>query len=174
MECAGSTLSADENSEAVPNSVRGAKDSHYEDKVALCLSESRRALSPRGRLILTFHNNDLYAWRALSQALIRARFDIVALAMVAAENSADHSKRGKHSFLSDLVIECRPRQMRRRRPWKLAVQGVASNAERKNLEAIGLSLAECVNRREGDIEVLFDQHMNRLKARKRLIHRGGT
>lgn len=173
MECAGKVSTADECHEAVANSLRGATSSHYEDKVAACLSESRRTLSPRGRLILTFHNKDLHAWQALANALRRAKFEIVALATVAAENAADHSKRGKESFLSDLVIECRPRQSRKRRPWKLTIQGAATHPERKNLEAIGLALTEYVNRGKGEIEVLFDSHMKRLKARKRLIHRGG-
>jgi putative DNA methylase len=162
-----------ESEEAVPNSVRGATTKHYEDKVAACLTESRRALSSEGRLVLTFHNKDLNAWEALAQALLRASFDVVALATVAAENSADHSKRGKQSFLSDLVIECRPKRAKRRRSWRLEVHGVTSSPQRRNLETIGLALAECVNRREGDLEALFDTHFKRLKLRQRLIRRGG-
>ena len=162
-----------ESEEAVPNTVRGATTKHYEDKVAACLRESRRALAPDGRLVLTFHNKDMNAWEALAQALARASFEVVALAAVAAENSADHSKRGKESFLSDLVIECRPRRGKRRRSWRLEFHGVTRSPERKNLEAVGLALAERVNRGEGNLEGLFEQHIERLKVRIVLIRRGG-
>ena len=161
-----------ESDEAVPNSVRGATTEHYQDKVAACLSESRRALAASGRLVLTFHNKNMKAWRALSQALFRASFDVVALAAVAAENDSDHSKRGKESLFADLVIECRPKG-KRRRSWDMTVQGVTNSPERKNLEAIGLALAECVNRGEGDIEALFDNHVRRLQVNRVLVGQGG-
>ena len=101
----------DERKEAAPNASRGITTKHYEKKVAACLLESRRTLASGGRLVLTFHNKDLDGWEALAGALLHAKFDVVALATVAAENSADHSKRGKQSFLSDLVIECRTRDL---------------------------------------------------------------
>lgn len=170
---AGSCKKPPEGNEAVPNAVRGVTTEDYEDKVACCLRESRRALSLRGRLVLTFHNKDLDAWEALAQALARSGFDVVRLATVAAENSADHSKRGKRSFLSDLVIECKPKAVKRQRSWRLEVRGATHRAERKNLAAIGLALAELVNRGQGDIEELFNEHMKRLRARKKLIRRGG-
>jgi adenine-specific DNA methylase len=168
-ECKG-TLN--EGDEAVPNPVRGATTKDYENKVAACLVESKRTLAANGRLILTFHNKDLCAWEALAGALIRAEFDIVALAIVIAENSADHSKRGKQSFLSDLVIECRTR-VHRRRSWRLGVSGPAKGTQKKNLQAIGLALAERVNSAEGDLETLFKKHLKRLKAKRTLISRGG-
>lgn len=162
-----------ETEEAVPNSFRGATTEHYEDKVAACLKESRRSLAANGRLVLTFHNKDMNAWRALSQSLFRAGFDVVALAAVAAENAADHSKRGKESFLSDLVIECRPKNKKKRRSWDLKVLGVTASDERKNLQAVGLALAECVNRGGGDIEALFEHQMKCLQVNQVLIRRGG-
>lgn len=172
MIYAGLCSEPPESAEAVPNVTRGSSDHHFEDKVAACLTESRRALSDQGRLVLTFHNRDLIAWNGLAQALLRAKFDVVALATVAAENSADHSKRGKTSFLSDLVIECQPKGAKRR-SWLLTVQGDTRGPERKNLMAIGLALAECINRAEGDIEKLYDRQIKRLKVKQRLISRGG-
>jgi len=162
----------DEHKEATPNASRGITTEHYEKKVAACLLESRRTLASSGRLVLTFHNKNLNAWEALAGALLHAKFDVVALATVAAENSADHSKRGKQSFLSDLVIECRARA-RRRRSWPLEVSGPVEGTERKNLQAIGLALAERVNSAEGDLETLFKNHLKRLKAKRTLISRGG-
>jgi putative DNA methylase len=173
MNYTGAFSEPTECDEAVTNSPRGMTTQHYEDKVAACLAESRRALSSKGRLVLTFHNKNLSAWQALARALVRAGFDVVGLATVAAENSADHSKRGKRSFLSDLVIECRPKRLKRRRPWNLIVHGVSGKAERRNLEAVGLALSQCVNQGEGDLDALFHQHMRRLKAKQTLIHRGG-
>lgn len=162
----------DEGEEAVPNAVRGTTTKHYENKVAVCLLESKRTLAANGRLVLTFHNKDLGAWEALASALIRAEFDIVALATVIAENSADHSKRGKQSFLCDLVIECRPHGCKRR-SWPIDVSGPTKGSERKNLQAIGLALAERVNSAEGELETLFRKHLKRLKANRTLISRGG-
>jgi putative DNA methylase len=172
MTYAGECAESLESDEAVPNSVRGATTEHYEDKVAACLSESRRALAANGRLVLTFHNKNMKAWNALSRALFRASFDVVALAAVAAENADDHSKRGKESFVCDLVIECSPKR-KRQRGWDLEVQGATDTPERKNLAAIGLALAECVNRGEGDIEALFAIHLRRLRTAQVLIRRGG-
>ena len=164
--------SPDERKEATPNTSRGITTKDYEKKVGACLLESRRTLASSGRLVLTFHNKDLGAWDALAGALLQAKFDVVALATVAAENSADHSKRGKQSFLSDLVIECRARA-NRRRSAPIEVRGPAEGTERKNLRAIGLALAERVNSAEGGLETLFKKHLKRLKAKRTLISRGG-
>lgn len=165
-------ITFNENDEAVPNAIRGATTKDYEKKVAACLLESRRTLAPDGRLVLTFHNKDLAAWEALAGALRHAKFDVVALATVAAENSADHSKRGKQTFLSDLVIECRARG-RRRRVQRLEVSGVTRGAERKNLTAMGLALAQRVNCGKGELETLFKTHLKILGAKRTLISRGG-
>lgn len=172
MKSAGYIQEPLEEQEAVPNSVRGATTKHYEDKVTACLTESNRVLASNGRLVLTFHNRDMNAWEALANALERAGFEVVGLAAVAAENPADHSKRGKQSLLSDLVIECL-RRRKNRRPNVLTVQGIGHGSEMKNLHAIGLALSECVNRREGKIEALFKENAKRLKCRKILIRRGG-
>jgi putative DNA methylase len=161
-----------EDHEAVPNAIRGATTKHYEEKVAACLLESRRTLASDGRLVLTFHNKDLAAWEALAGALLYAKFDVVALATVAAENSADHSKRGKRTFLSDLVIECRVRG-RRRRARRLEVSGLIRGAQRKNLAAMGLALAQRVNGAGGELGTLFKTHLKILGARRTLITRGG-
>ena len=161
-----------EADEAVSNKVRGATTKHYENKVAACLKESRRVLARNGRLVLTFHNKAMEAWEALARALGRARFEVIALAVVAAENAADHSKRGKETFLSDLVIECRPRR-RGRHSSQLEVSGATRSAERRNLESAGLALAERVNSGAGDLEKIFKQHIERLKVRTVFIRRGG-
>jgi putative DNA methylase len=163
-----------EASEAVPNAVRGTDTKHYEDMVAACLTESNRTLTADGRLVLTFHNKDLHAWEALAGALLRAKFSVVALATVSAENPSDHSKRGKASFLSDLVIECCPRGATVTPLRKPKVLGVTKSPERRNLAAIGLALAEHVNTGIiGDLQPLFQTHLKALKTSRVLISRGG-
>jgi putative DNA methylase len=165
---------AREELEAVPNRVRGTDTKHYEDIVTRCLRESHRTLEENGRLLLTFHNKDLSAWQALAAALLRVEFIVIALAAVSAENSADHCKRGKESFLSDLVIECRPRNTARRNFRKPEVFGLRRTVERRNLIAIGLALAECVNHQApGDLQPLFQRHLTYLGASRVLIRRGG-
>lgn len=163
-----------EAAEAVPNAARGTDTKYYEDVVAACLTESNRSLARDGRLVLTFHNKDLYAWEALARALRRASFFVVALATVAAENPADHSKRGKETFLSDLVIECRPRSTSSNRTRPPKVLGLTRGPERRNLVAIGLALADHVNRGQGTgLEPLFRAHLKALRTSHVLIRRGG-
>lgn len=152
----------DEHSEAVPNGERGTDSTHYEQLVSACLMESRRVLSRDGRLILTFHNKDMRAWISLGNALRTAGFRVVGLATVSAENGADHSKRGKESFLCDLVIECIPRRSGRPREPGLTTCGDLASAERRNLIAIGRALAERVNYRE-TVE-LVDRYQSHLRA----------
>ena len=164
-----------EGDEAAPNRLRGTDTRHYEDKVAACLTESRRTLCHGGRLVLTFHNKNPQAWVALARALSRSAFVIVGLATVASENPADHSKRGKETFLSDLVIECRPRSEFRRVPAKPTVAGKNRGFERRNLIAIGLAIAESVNTKfEANIQDLYHSHLKRMRESHVLIGRGSS
>jgi adenine-specific DNA methylase/uncharacterized C2H2 Zn-finger protein len=92
--------------EAVPNRVRGLGMEGYQTILSRIFSESGRTLKPNGRMILTYHSRNLRAWAALGGALAKAGFHIAGLAVAPSENARDHSKRGKRSFVSDLVIEC--------------------------------------------------------------------
>jgi adenine-specific DNA methylase len=160
----------DEQAEAVPNSVRGADDLHYAQQVAACLRESRRTLKKDGRLILTFHNRNLAAWGSLAGALRKAGFLVVGLATVSAENSADHSKRGKETFLCDLVIECKPAPRKRPARTTVTIQGAANTQERKELIAMGRALAACVNSRtRKDVSMLYPKYRGELGAASKLI-----
>ena len=100
------TVVVDESGEAVPNAGRGVSADDYERTIAACLAESRRTLKADGRLVLTFHNKKLAAWRALAGAIGKAGFEVSSLAAVLAENHADHCKRNVNAMLHDLVIEC--------------------------------------------------------------------
>jgi putative DNA methylase len=163
-----------EEEEATPNAIRGDDTRRYEDVVAGCLAESHRVLSGDGRLILTFHNNDLSAWEALGNALTRAGFAVAGLAVVEAENPSDHSKRGRKTFLCDLVMECVPLRDGGRRGEEPMVSGAADTEQRKNLLAVGLSLSEQCNRarheaRDESLKDLYLGHLRRLGAKEVLI-----
>jgi putative DNA methylase len=159
-----------ERAEAVPNAVRGTDTKNYEDLVAACFAASRRTLQRDGRLVLTFHNNDLNAWAALANALARARFVVVGLATVSAENPMDHSKRGKRVFLCDLVIECLQRSVHRGDKSVPTVRGAVSSEERRNLVAVGLAVAEKVNtRRREELKELYQHHLGEWESKEVLI-----
>jgi adenine-specific DNA methylase len=158
----------DESAEAVPNSTRGTSTQDYEATIAACLAESRRTLKATGRLILTFHNKKVVAWRALAGAIATAGLKVTALAAVLAENRADHCKRSVNAMLHDLVIECAP--LSTAQLPALSVEFVPKSVAEKNLAAMGLALADCVAaRNSADLGVGYRAHLERLGVRKRLI-----
>jgi hypothetical protein len=158
----------DESAEAVPNSTRGTSSADYEATIAACLAESRRTLKSDGRLVLTFHNKKVVAWRALAGAIATAGLKVTALAAVLAENQGDHCKRSVNAMLHDLVIECAPANAPRLP--SLSLEFTPKSAAEKNLAAMGLALAECVAL--GDAANLgagYRAHLERLGVRSRLI-----
>ena len=147
----------DERQEAVPNSVRGTSSDAYEKTIAACLTESRRALKPDGCLVLTFHNKRFVAWRALASALQQAGFSVRALAVVRSENGNDHCKRDVNALLHDLVIECVPKA---RINAKVSLEFSPRTLAEKNLAAVGLALAACVE--SGHCEQMEQNHQTNL------------
>lgn len=166
LRCYDETAEIDETSEATPNAKRGTDTESHESLIGDCLAESRRALAPGGRLILTFHNNDLSAWKALAGALRRASFAVVALAVVDSENASDHSKRGKRVFVADLVLECVPHSDKESAARPLVATG-SDTDQGKNLLAIGLAVAE-----ECALEVPADRDL-RCRYTEHLEHLSG-
>lgn len=152
---------SDERHEAVPNVVRRTDASDYEDAITHCLAETRRTLKEDGRLILTFHNRKMIAWKSLGNALRRAGFHITALAVTRAENEADHSKRNGRGMLNDLVIECVKASDR---TLEAKVCHVGKSQEARELAAMGLALATAV--RSNDPESMDDLFSRRLKKRR--------
>jgi adenine-specific DNA methylase len=158
-----------EDTEAVPNPVRGTDTHCYEDIVSECFRESLRTLAPDGRLVLTFHNHNLAAWTALRNALIRSGFFVVGLATVSAENSADHGKRNRRTFLCDLVIEC-VRRPARGAAGVVSLMGRADTEQRRNLLAIGRALAETVNMQLScGLKERYEEHLSRMGKGDKLI-----
>jgi putative DNA methylase len=133
-----------EMEEAVPNRHRDAHHAFYVKSIAACLKECRRVLAPAGRLILTFHNKKMPAWEALTAALIRARFIVQRIAVVRAENDADHSKRNGKGMLHDLVIECVPDGEPHSK--RLRILGDRTNV----LAAMGVAVAKSIRLRNAD------------------------
>jgi putative DNA methylase len=107
MQLIPASVELDLAAEVVPNPVRGTGIDDYRTLLTAILKETARALKAAGRVIITFHNRDIRAWWALSEALKAAGFCVAALAVAQAENDADHSKRGRRTFTKDLVIECK-------------------------------------------------------------------
>lgn len=158
----------DERSEAVPNSTRGTSAADYEATIAACLAESRRTLTDNGRLILTFHNKKIAAWRALAGAIATANLKVTALAAVWAENRHDHCKRNVNAMLHDLVIECAP--IGAPRLVDSLLEFTPKSVAEKNLAAMGLALADCVASRDSmNIGAKYRRHLDHFGVRKRLI-----
>jgi adenine-specific DNA methylase len=161
-------VTVDEYAEAVPNSIRGTSTADYERTIAACLAESRRTLKADGRLVLTFHNKKISAWRALAGAIATAGLKVTALAAVLSENDADHCKRNVNAMLHDLVIECTPSSA----PLSssLSLEFAPKSAAEKNLVAMGLALAECVAACDSvNIDAKYRSHLDRLGVRRRFI-----
>ena len=157
----------DEKQEAVPNSVRGITASDYETAIMLCLAESKRTLKPNGSVVLTFHNRKIAAWKALANALRGAGLQVKALAITRAENDADHSKRGGKGMLHDLVIECQPAIGALDIP---TVAHVGKSQEAKELQAIGLALAEAVASKDDTcLDTIFRQKLKRKRLKRERI-----
>lgn len=157
-----------EDGEAVPNTKRGVTSEDYTATIAAVLTESRRTLREDGRLVLTFHNRKLVAWQALARAIHRAGFSVDALAVVLAENAADHCKRDVNAMLHDLVIECVPATGRRCRGVHVPCN--AKSMPEKNLIAMGLALSELVAAGESfDLAAAFERHLRHMRVSRRLI-----
>jgi hypothetical protein len=159
----------DERDEAVPNSMRGTSITDYENTIAACLQESRRTLRKDGTLVLTFHNKKIRAWSALASAICRAGFSVRALAIVRAENDADHCKRNVNAMLYDLVLECVPASEGSRRRARLVC--APRTLTEFNLAALGIAVARCANsRRTHQLGVLYRQCLSRWTASEPLVN----
>lgn len=161
------TVVVDETAEASPNRTRGVSAADYEATIAACLRESLRTLRPDGKLILTFHNKKVVAWRALAGAIASAGLRVSALAAVLAENQADHCKRYVNAMLHDLVIECVPAA---NEACCASLEFVPRSVDEKNLAAMGLALVDSVNE-TGSSSLLarYLHYLGEMSVERRLI-----
>lgn len=149
-------------SEAVPNRFRRTGPIAYRQRLVDIFAECARVIQPRGRLVLTYHSTDLRAWWALGSALAANGFCIAAIAAARTENGADHAKRGKRSFVSDLLIEC-SLEARVRPPTRYTVP---RTPEHRELLAIGEAMAEVRNAEYGELRGAFARRTARMRVKR--------
>ena len=96
--------------EAATNKASGLNKSseEYSHSLYRVFRECRRVLHPDGRLIFSYANREVGAWRSLFEALARAGFHPVGCALVHSENETDFKKRGVKSEIEDLLLELSP------------------------------------------------------------------
>jgi len=145
---------ADEKEEATANYTRGRNTDGYTEILARCFQECRRVLRPGGRLVLTFRNRKLAAWRALCAALDWAGFRVHALGVVQTDESRDPTRRGRRSMQCDLILECMGCETSAPNPPFFRP---GSTAEQNALIAMGLALAEAL--RESKTERLRELYI---------------
>ncbi len=149
-----------ESLEAVPNRIRRRDDNFYERKITECLSECYRTLSEKGKLVLTFHNQEMSAWEILCKALIGSGFYVSSLAVARTENSADLTKRNGKALLHDIVLEC---QKKAPQAKNIQIFNGKSAAE-KVMVALGKAMTESINNRS--VENLRDLFQKNLTLHK--------
>lgn len=96
--------------EASTNHVKGINTSQEEYSASLVriFEECNRVLQESGRLIFSYANLNLGAWRSLFHALSIAGFTSVSCVSVHSENETDFKKRGVDSCIEDLIMEFSP------------------------------------------------------------------
>jgi SAM-dependent methyltransferase len=148
--------------EAVPHGRSPLCEVDYRKKLTRVFRECSRVLKNNGRLILTYHSRNLRAWSALGRALASGGFSIVALAAAETENGLDHAKRGKNSFVTDLLIECV--RGRTRRPVSFKTR--PRTPEQRELLHIGLAMAAVRDGSYLELRTVFLRRVARMRQRK--------
>jgi len=154
----------DERQEAVPNRSRGNDTDFYVQTIAKCLGESKRTLASHGKLILTFHNKKMAAWKALCRALHEAGFIIRAAAAVRVENDADHTKRQGRGLLHDLVLEC---ERKKGKKAGRVVTFPTGSAPARDLLAMGTAMGKALKAgTPDDLPLLYENELLRYSVRE--------
>jgi hypothetical protein len=133
-----------ERSEAVPNRALGCSHEEYVARLRRIFAETRRTLKPTGRMLLTFHDNQVTAWQAVADALRGARWHIVSVAVVHSENEKDFAKR-------------------------VTAAGELNNNSAKNVLAMAAAVATYVNGSPDQLARLYPQQARRRKLKKLTI-----
>jgi putative DNA methylase len=148
--------------EAVPSRFGRQDGATYEEKLCYIFAECSRVIAEDGRLILTYHSGELRAWSALGNALATNGFRIMAIAVAQTENGFDHSKRGKRSFLNDLLIEC----IHGPTAPPVAVLTRPRTPEQRELLHVGLSIAEVGSSDYSTLRAAFIRRTAKMKQMK--------
>jgi hypothetical protein len=152
----------DSAKEAVPNGNSSGGEVKYRRQLTGILSECARVLKSNGRLIMTYHSRSLLAWSALGRAIADGGFSITALAVAETENGRDHAKRGKMSFVTDLLLEC----IRTNGIEPVTVHTKPRNPEERELLHAGLAIAEVRNGTYEQLRAVFLRRVTRMRERK--------
>ncbi len=150
------------SNEAVPKGDSRVGETAYGSKLKMIFRECARVIKDDGRLILTYHGRSLRAWSALGRALAGAGFRVIALAVAETENSKDHSKRGKRSFITDLLIEC----VRDETHLKPRILSQPRTPEQRELLHVGLAMAEARKASYSSLRDSFLTRVARMRWRK--------
>lgn len=156
-----------ERSEAVPNRALGCSHEEYVARLRRIFVETRRTLKPTGRMLLTFHDNQVAAWQAVADALRGARWHIVSVAVVHSENEKDFAKANTNAITVDAVFECV--RAGRTRPKRVTAAGELNNNSAKNVLAMAAAVAGYVNGSPVRLARLYPQQARRRKLKKLTI-----
>lgn len=149
------------NREAVPNATLGRGGKSYRELLQGIMRETSRTLKPSGRLLLTFHDKELFPWECLADALKAADLRVIGLGIVHSENETDHAKRGKSAMTSDLVIECAKDTSACDQYAQLCVK--PETALQKNLAAVGYTIAKHASGSPTEFKLGFHSRLRRYK-----------
>ena len=89
----------------VTRSSKTATTDTYRELLTKVFTEARRALRPRGHLILSYANRTPKAWISLFQALQAAGFQAVGYEVVRSDNEDDRAKAGKRACTLDVLLD---------------------------------------------------------------------
>jgi hypothetical protein len=100
-------------------------------------------------------------------------FTIVALSVAETENGLDHAKRGKKSFVTDLLVEC----VRGETRGPVSIQTLPRTPEQRELLHAGLAVAQVRGGSYHELRAVFLKRTARMRQRKiyapvRLLGRG--
>lgn len=153
-----------ERSEAVPNRALGCSHEEYVARLRRIFAETHRTLKAKGRMLLTFHDNQIVAWQAVAEALREARWQIISVAVVHSENEKDFAKANSNAITVDAVFECV--RANRKPPRRVSAAGQLNNNSARNVLAMAAAVAAYTNSRADDLGRLY-----RIRAQRRGIKR---
>lgn len=142
-----------EQTEAVLNHKMGCTHEEYVSRLTRIFSETCRTVKPTGRMLLTFHSNQIRAWEAVGDSLKNASWAIVSVAVVHSENEKDHSKNGKQSITCDAVLECIPKFVQKR--LRVLARSGVENQSARNVLSMAAAVARYVNTQENNLKALY-------------------
>lgn len=111
------------------NEVQHDEVEAFTERLGAVLAECYRVLRTNGLLVFTYHHSRTEGWRSLLQALMNARFGVVAVHPMKSEMSvAIPKQQAKEPIDLDVVIVCRKVETLVRHEWNGDLLGLISAA----------------------------------------------